>query len=105
MLTPDFVRVCHLPASAQSAASKSKKPALEDTKSTAAPSASAAAVLHDMPEYSAKERASTLLLYPSKEAVYLDDESIDIDTIDRIIVVESTWHKVSESHIMSHGFC
>ncbi len=37
--------------------------------------------------------SDTVLLYPSKSSVYLDDPSIDIKSIKRVIVVESTWQK------------
>lgn len=36
---------------------------------------------------------TTILLYPTSDAVYLDDDRIDLTGVERVIVIESTWSK------------
>lgn len=38
---------------------------------------------------------STVLLFPSPAAVYLDDPSLDFSTIKKVILIESTWQKAN----------
>ena len=37
--------------------------------------------------------SSTVLLYPTADAVFLDDPRVDILAVRRVIVIESTWNK------------
>lgn len=53
----------------------------------------------DLPERG-YDSSSTVLLYPTPDAVYLDDPSLDVLRIRRVLVIESTWAKsdVVSSH-------
>ena len=46
----------------------------------------------DLPE-GGYDHTSTVLLYPTPDAVYLDDPSLDVLRIRRVLVIESTWSK------------
>jgi hypothetical protein len=45
---------------------------------------------HQLPAYDPR---TTILLYPTADAVYLDDPRIDLTPVTRVIVIESTWAK------------
>jgi hypothetical protein len=46
---------------------------------------------HEIPSH--YDPATTILLYPTADAVYLDDPRIDLRGIERVIVIEATWSK------------